>query len=55
MNQVARNIDPSTSWDAADRARVLAGLHGELVFSALLRYGPQGKDGIATILSLIHI
>jgi hypothetical protein len=52
MNQVARNTDPSTSWDAADRAKVLAGLHGELVLSALLRYGPQGKDGIATITGL---
>jgi predicted ArsR family transcriptional regulator len=52
MNQVARNTDPSTSWDAADRAKVLAGLHGELVLSALLRYGPQGKDGIASITGL---
>jgi hypothetical protein len=52
MNQVARNTDPVTSWDAADRAKVLAGLHGELVLSALLRYGPQGKDGIATITGL---
>ena len=52
MNQVARNTDPATSWDAADRAKILAGLHGELVLSALLRYGPQGKDGIATITGL---
>jgi hypothetical protein len=52
MSQVARNTDPVTSWDAADRAKILAGLHGELVLSALLRYGPQGKDGIATITGL---
>ena len=52
MNQVARNTDPSTSWDAADRAKVLAGLHGQMVLDALLRYGPQGKDGIATITGL---
>jgi hypothetical protein len=52
MNQVARNTDPVTSWAAAERAKALAGLHGELVFSALLRYGPQGKDGIATITGL---
>ena len=52
MSKVARNTDPVTSWDAADRAKILAGLHGELVLSALLRYGPQGKDGIATITGL---
>ena len=52
MNQIARNTDPSTSWDAADRAKVLAGLHGQMVLDALLRYGPQGKDGIATITGL---
>ena len=52
MNQVARNTDPSTSWAAADRAKVLAGLHGQMVLDALLRYGPQGKDGIATITGL---
>ena len=52
MNQVARNTDPSTSWDAADRAKVLAGLHGQMVLDALLRYGPQGKDGIAQITGL---
>lgn len=52
MNQVARNTDPLTSWDAADRAKVLAGLHGQMVLDALLRYGPLGKDGIATITGL---
>ena len=52
MNQVARNTDPATSWDAADRAKVLAGLHGQMVLDALLRYGPLGKDGIATITGL---
>ena len=52
MNQVARNTDPSTSWDAADRAKVLSCLHCQMVLDALLRYGPQGKDGIATITGL---
>ena len=52
MNQVARNTDPLTSWSAADSAKVLAAQHATIIIAALCKYGPQGKDGIATITGL---
>jgi len=52
MNQVARNTDPLTSWSAADSAKFLAVQHATIIIQALCKYGPQGKDGIATITGL---
>jgi hypothetical protein len=52
MNQVARYTDPSTSWAAADAAKSLAAQHATIIIQALCKYGPQGKDGIATITRL---
>jgi hypothetical protein len=52
MNQFARNTDPSTSWAAADSAKVLAAQHATIIIQALCKYGAMGKDGIATITGL---
>jgi hypothetical protein len=52
MNQVARNTDPATSWAAANSAKVLAAQHSTIIIQALCKYGPQGKDGIASITGL---
>lgn len=52
MIQVARNTDPATSWAAADSAKALAAQHATIIIAALCKYGPQGKDGIATITGL---
>ena len=52
MNQVARNSDPVTSWAAADSAKSLAAQHATIIIKALCKYGPLGKDGIATIIGL---
>ena len=52
MSQVARNSDPSTSWEAADSAKSLAAHHARIIVQTLCKYGPAGKDGIATITGL---
>jgi hypothetical protein len=43
----ARNIDPITSWQAADEAKNLAQAHAALILTTLMEQGPLGKDGIA--------
>jgi len=43
----ARNIDPITSWQAADEAKDLAKAHAALILKTLQEQGPLGKDGIA--------
>jgi hypothetical protein len=46
MNR-ARNVDPITSWQAADEAKDLAKAHAALILKTLKEQGPLGKDGIA--------
>ena len=43
----ARNLDPITSWQAADQAKDLAKAHAALILKTLQEQGPLGKDGIA--------
>ena len=43
----ARNLDPITSWEAADKAKDLAKAHAAVIFKTLMEQGPLGKDGIA--------
>ena len=43
----ARNLDPITSWQAADEAKDLAKAHAALILKTLIEQGPLGKDGIA--------
>ena len=43
----ARNLDPITSWQAADKAKDLAKAHAALILKTLTEQGPLGKDGIA--------
>ena len=43
----ARNLDPLTSWMAAESAKDLAKRHAELILKTLKEQGPLGKDGIA--------
>ena len=43
----ARATDPSTSHDAASRAKALQADHHCLILGALGKYGPLGKDAIA--------
>ena len=43
----ARNLDPITSWQAADEAKDLAKAHAALILKTLMEQGPLGKDGIA--------
>jgi hypothetical protein len=43
----ARNLDPITSWQAADEAKDLAKAHAILILKTLQEQGPLGKDGIA--------
>jgi hypothetical protein len=43
----ARNLDPITSWQAADEAKDLAKAHAALILKTLQEQGPLGKDGIA--------
>jgi hypothetical protein len=43
----ARNLDPITSWQAADKAKNLAKAHAALILKTLQEQGPLGKDGIA--------
>jgi hypothetical protein len=43
----ARNTDPITSWQAADKAKDLAKAHAALILKTLQEQGPLGKDGIA--------
>ena len=48
----ARNIDPITSWQAADEAKDLAKAHAALILKTLMKQGPLGKDGIASFAML---
>jgi hypothetical protein len=43
----ARNLDPMTSWDAAESAKDLAKRHAAIILKTLQEQGPLGKDGIA--------
>lgn len=43
----ARNLDPITSWQAADKAKDLAKKHAALILKTLQKQGPLSKDGIA--------
>ena len=43
----ARNLDPITSWQAADEAKSLAIQHAAVILKTLQEQGPLGKDGIA--------
>lgn len=43
----ARNTDPSTSHEAADRVDEFDNAHYQQILLALLNHGPLGKDGIA--------
>jgi len=44
----ARNTDPSTSHEAAERVEEFVHAHYQQILLALLNHGPLGKDGIAT-------
>lgn len=44
----ARRSDPVTSHLAAAAAREMAQAHHALILSVLRKYGPLGKDGIAS-------
>lgn len=44
----ARRTDPITSHLAAQRAREMAMQHHTLILDVLRKYGPMGKDGIAS-------
>ena len=46
----ARNTDPSTSHEAADKVGGFAHAHYYQILQALLDHGPLGKDGIAKVL-----
>jgi hypothetical protein len=42
----ARNTDPITSYEAADKVD-FSGEHYDIILGCLTKYGPLGKDGIA--------
>ena len=44
----ARATDAITSFQAADSIKDVAKMHQEVIVAALQRFGPMGKDGIAT-------
>lgn len=41
-----------TSFEAADKAKDLAEVHGKAIVECLAKYGPLGKDGIAAHLKI---
>jgi len=48
----ARATDAITSFQAADSIKDVAKMHQEVIFAALQRFGPMGKDKIATTTGL---
>ena len=48
----ARNTDPSTSHEAADKVGEFAHAHYYQILHALLDHGPLGKDGIAKMANM---
>ncbi len=44
----ARATDAITSFQAADSIKDVAKMHQEVIVACLQRFGPLGKDGIAT-------
>ena len=44
----ARATDAITSFKAADSIKDVAKMHHEIIVACLQRFGPLGKDGIAT-------
>ena len=44
----ARATDAITSFKAADSIKDVAKMHQEVIVACLQRFGPLGKDGIAT-------
>lgn len=44
----ARTTDAITSFKAADSIKDVAKMHQEVIVACLQRFGPMGKDGIAT-------
>ena len=48
----ARAKDAITSFKAADSIENVAKMHQEVIVSALKRFGPMGKDGIAFVTGL---
>ena len=44
----ARATDAITSFQAADSIKDVAKMHNEVIVAALKRFGPMGKDNIAT-------
>lgn len=48
----ARATDAITSFKAADSIKDVAKMHQEVIFAALQRFGPMGKDGIANYTGL---
>lgn len=43
-----RTTDAITSFKAADSIKDVAKMHQEVIVACLQRFGPMGKDGIAT-------
>ena len=48
----ARKDDPQTSKDAGEQSHEFSYGHQEIIFGALIQYGPMGKDGIAVVTGL---
>jgi hypothetical protein len=48
----ARNTDPSTSHEAADKVGEFVHAHYYQILHALLDHGPLGKDGIAKVANM---
>lgn len=48
----ARATDAITSFQAADSIKDVAKMHQDVIVAALQRFGPLGKDGIASYTGL---
>jgi predicted ArsR family transcriptional regulator len=48
----ARATDAITSFQAADSIKDVAKMHQEVIFAALQRFGPMGKDKISSTTGL---